>query len=241
MAEFNGLPQGGSPQIERFRQVIRRLTTTALDLVFPPQCIGCKRHVGSLLCAECQAALTPSPLIREMDDPLQERQATALYGGALQSAIHGLKYRGKSAFAAILAKRLADTFAQTDWTPTVLTAVPLHANRQKNRGFNQSALLATELSKLVQIPFNPQLVKRIKDTRPQVGLGIHDRQQNMESAFQADPTLCKDQQIVIVDDVYTTGATIRACASALLEAGASKVWALTVASAGRTDRELNQA
>jgi ComF family protein len=240
MAEFNGLPRSGSPQVERIASIVRQLTNTVLDLVFPPQCIGCKRHVGSLLCADCQASLISSVPVNEADSPLQERRATAEYGGSLQQAIHAFKYSGKRGFATVLAVRLAATYAESGWTPTLITAVPLHANRKRSRGFNQAALLAQELSTIIKIPFRAEIIERVKDTRPQVGLGKQDRQQNMESAFKAVPSISVGQQIVIVDDVYTTGATIRACASALREAGASKVWALTVASANHKQHDLNQ-
>ncbi len=81
------------------------------------------------------------------------------------------------------------------------------------------------------LPFLPAAIRRVRDTRAQVGLGARERQINVLDAFQADPALIRDQQVLLIDDVYTTGATLRACASALLEAGATKVWALTVACA----------
>jgi competence protein ComFC len=201
-------------------------------LLYPPQCIGCKRHVGSVMCQDCQSTLTPVPPVIEADSPLSERRATAEFNGVIQQAIHELKYSGRRAYADALGQRLLTELLRSNWQPTLLVAIPLHSNRQRERGFNQSALLGSYLSMRTGIPFLSSAVRRVRDTRPQVGLKRQDRQQNVAGAFEADAILVQGQSVIVIDDVYTTGATVRECASALLDAGASKVWALTVARAG---------
>ena len=239
MTESPGLPgkveqDPGSPRPDRFRLLSHQLASTVLDLLFPPRCLNCKR-VGSLLCQSCLSKIPTVAPIHERGSPLAERRATAEFADVIQTAIHELKYNGKRDFAPILGQRLADELKRSGWQPTLITAAPLHAARYKQRGYNQAAMLADHLARQANLPFSADALHRTRDTRPQVGLGRKDRQENMVGAFAANPTIVKDQAVVIVDDVYTTGATLRACASALLEAGASKVWALTVASAGRTE------
>jgi len=104
-------------------------------------------------------------------------------------------------------------------------------SRRRDRGYNQAELLAEYLATAIAIPFESAAIVKIRDTVPQVGLNFKERQTNVAGAFQALPTRVQGQRVIIVDDVYTTGATLRACAQALLDAGAIKVWALTVASA----------
>jgi ComF family protein len=235
MNETRGLPAQsivGSPRPNHVRFFTYQLVNAALNLLYPPQCIGCNRHVGSVLCKDCQTQLVSVPPISEPHSPLSERRATAEFGGAIQKAIHELKYSGRRVYTDVLGQRLLTELNRTDWQPTLLVATPLHANRKRERGFNQSALLTAYLSMRTGIPFHEGAVQRVRDTRPQVGLNAKDRQQNVAGAFEADRSIARDQRVVVIDDVYTTGATVRACASALLDAGASKVWALTVASAG---------
>lgn len=229
----SGLPVGseaGSLQPVRLRA--RRLLNSLLDVIYPPQCIGCQRYAGSLLCPACQSKISPAPAAAEPASPLAGRRATAHYGPIIQRAIHELKYNRKHAIADVLAQRLLNELARTDWQPTMITATPLHTNRQRERGYNQAELLARYVALASGLPFRAGALVRTRDTRSQVGLGLRERQQNMAGAFFAEPDVVKGQRIVIIDDVYTTGATLRACASALLEAGANTVWALTVASAG---------
>jgi ComF family protein len=163
-------------------------------------------------------------------------RSTADFGDAKQIAVHRLKYNNDTRYAALLGQRLADELKRSNWQPSLITAVPLHPARLKERGYNQSALLGEYLAKQSNIPFRAEAVQRVRETRTQVGLGRQDRLTNVADAFEADTGLARDQKIVIVDDVRTTGATLRACASALLAAGASTVWALTVASAGDSER-----
>jgi competence protein ComFC len=147
-----------------------------------------------------------------------------------RKAIHELKYSGQRGYVEVLGQRLVKTLCDAGWPATALTAVPLHENRIKERGFNQAGLLADYMALELNIPFRPDMLRRIRDTRQQVGLNQHERQSNVNGAFEAN-SIVHGEKVVIIDDVYTTGATLRACASALREAGAIQVWALTVASA----------
>ena len=171
-----------------------------------------------------------------VSSPLAGRRAYALFEGSIRSAIHGLKYEHKARLAEPLGGQLASTLALTGWQPSLCTAVPLHAERLAERGYNQSALLAENVARLGHIPLDVGAIQRVRATRPQVGLNYVDRQSNMAEAFRASPSV-RDQSIVIIDDVYTTGATLRACATALRTAGAAQVWALTVASAASSDSD----
>jgi ComF family protein len=165
--------------------------------------------------------------------PIVERRSTATYEGAIQTMIHALKYEGQRSLSIPLGARLHDTYQRTGWNATLITCVPLHANRNHSRGYNQSALLARRLARLNHSTpaavFRDDVLIRVRDTRPQVGLNRYDRQQNMIGAFHAESV--RGERIVLVDDVYTTGATMRSAAEALRQAGAECVWALTVASA----------
>jgi competence protein ComFC len=238
MNKLSGLPAGitgGTFSSSRLRLLANPLVTTVLDFFFPPRCIQCNRY-GSLLCISCQDQIPIPPAYAEPDSGLTERRSTAEHTGAIQAAIHALKYKGRWAYAAPLSQRLARELVRSGWQLTLITAVPLHARRLKSRGYNQSELLAGLLAHATNVPFRPDAIRRSRDTPAQVGLGARDRQLNVAGAFLAEGSVVGGQQVVIVDDVYTTGATLRACASALLEAGATKVWALTVANAVHRDR-----
>ncbi|MBX3081666.1 MAG: ComF family protein [Anaerolineae bacterium] len=201
---------------------------TALDVIFPPRCIGCKR-VGSLLCSDCQARFTAPPPLHESDSPLSECRATAEYGGIIRDAIHAFKFDNQFRFAPVLADRLFTEWQRAGWPIALVTAAPLHINRLKARGYNQAGLLAARFATLAQVPFQEAAIRRVRETHTQVGLNRAERQLNVTNAFEANSTIVNGKNIVIIDDVYTTGATLKACADALLKAGAASVWGLTVA------------
>ncbi len=231
MSELPRLPEASAAGgLTHARTHLQRWLNSTLDLVFPPRCVHCAR-AGALLCVDCQAQIQPSAPIRSEAGALAGRRATAIFDGPIQSAIHAFKYKGKTRIADLLADRLIAELKLSGWQPSLITAVPLHESRQRERGYNQSALLAARLAMMTHLPFHPDVIRRTRDTRPQVGLNAVDRQKNMVEAFAADASIAATQTILIVDDVYTTGATLRACAQALRAAGAASVWALTVASA----------
>jgi ComF family protein len=216
--------------IPKLRTAARQLADTVLDLLFPPHCIECNR-VGSLLCVACQSKLQAVPPFVDPTSPLREQRATAIHDGAMRKAIHALKYESRYRLADVLGERLHQEFQRTTWNATLFTAAPLHPQRLQQRGYNQAALLGESLAKRAGKPFIGDAIRRVRDTRSQVGLDRQERRANVADAFEGDPTYAKDQYIVIVDDVYTTGATLRACAAALRQAGAGEVWSLTLAAA----------
>ncbi len=209
MTNSSGLPAGitgGRMRRDsaRARLLARQLITTVLDFIFPPRCLQCKR-VGSLLCAPCQDKI-PVPLpIHEPGSPLDERRATAIFDGVIREAIHALKYQGQPRYAGPLGSRLVHVLNASGWQPTLIAAVPLHETRRRARGYNQSELLATPVAAACGLPFVSAALRRTRDTRAQVGLGARDRQVNVEGAFEAEPALVRDQRVVLIDDVYTTG------------------------------------
>ena len=130
-----------------------------------------------------------------------------------------------------MARWLADFLQSANWQPTLIAAVPLSKKRLKARGYNQSALIAQELSAIVGLAYAPHAISRNRETKSQVGLDPIARWHNVRKAFRARPTLVDGHGVILVDDLITTGATLSACAEALEEAGARMIYGLTVARA----------
>lgn len=118
-----------------------------------------------------------------------------------------------------------------DWNVDMLIPVPLGKARLKERGYNQVALVARPLAYELGIEYAPRGLKKIRETRSQVGLNASQRKENVREAYQADPSVVTRTSILLMDDVATTGSTVAACTGALLSAGASEVYALTIARA----------
>ena len=227
-----------------------------LDTLFPPRCAGCPIFCRELFCARCASGVLPLsfPYCRRCAEPFDPRafhdplcrscreaktnfdcaRAAWLYEGAARGAIHKLKYDGKTALAERLAPILCRTVRNDDTLQLVrfdlIAAVPLHARRQRKRGFNQSELLAQSLSQELDVPFGRAL-ERTRATPSQVGLNRRERQSNIQGAFAMAPEckLAPNARVLLVDDVFTTGATLRECATVLKRAGAQSVCAVTLA------------
>jgi ComF family protein len=118
------------------------------------------------------------------------------------------------------------------WEIDLVTPVPLGLARLAERGYNQSSLLARPLSLAMNIPYRPQILTRARETRPQVGLTAAERWVNVSGAFLAQTYGVTGRNVLVIDDVTTTGSTLEACAQALFTAGARQVYGLTFARAG---------
>lgn len=149
----------------------------------------------------------------------------------IRSAIHDLKYNNHRAIAIILSEILADTYRRYNLHVEVLVPVPLHYSRIKERGYNQSELLANELGNILDLPVNNSTLQRIRKTKPQMTLGANERHKNVADAFVCNDKQLANQKILLIDDVCTTGSTLDACAAALKQAGVASVWGLTLAKA----------
>jgi ComF family protein len=206
----------------------REFTETALNFVFPPRCLGCAR-IGLECCAACHEAIAPVAIVQPESGPIAAYAAAGAFEGTLQTAVHALKYENRRSVAGLLAQWLYDALQRTAWQPTLFTAVPLHPTRFAERGYNQSALIGERLALRLGLPFEANAISRQRETRPQVGLNYSERQENVLDAFIAEPALVSKQHVIVIDDVYTTGATLKACAQALQAAGATTIWGLTVA------------
>ena len=153
-----------------------------------------------------------------------------LHRKPVSNSIYRFKFHNQRAFGAYYAQELAGWFEEElhRWAPDFLVPVPLHPKKERQRGYNQALILARELGRLTGIPVRDKLLRRVRYTTPQKKLGHRDRRQNLLGAFQASEPLEKGAVIVLVDDIYTTGNTISAAAKALKEAGAEKVFFLTI-------------
>jgi ComF family protein len=161
-------------------------------------------------------------------------RAVGVHDGDLASLIHHFKYHDRPMLAGPLAKVMADYLIvraeiMNDLKFDAIVPVPLHPSRERKRGYNQSERLSRELGQILQVPVGRSLVRRTRNTKSQVGKHRDERLKNLENAFLADAEQCNGKVVLLVDDVTTTGTTMSECASALLSAGAVKVYSIALA------------
>ena len=215
-----------------------------LELLFPMRCAGCGRTreswcqdcnrslrlITGHLCTQCGIPQKTHGVCRTCSKspiPLKAR-SYASYEGPLNRALLQLKYRPNKIIASVMADWLRELYHQENWNVDLVAPVPLSRNRARQRGYNQAGLIASALAKLLDLPFCDRVLQRIRETKSQVGLNVSDRKRNVRGAFQADQTIVRGKTILLVDDLFTTGATLAACAASLLENGATVVCGLTV-------------
>ncbi|HET7012183.1 MAG TPA: ComF family protein [Anaerolineales bacterium] len=218
-----------------------------LDLLFPPRCAGCGAP-GIVWCAACDHSLRrlpPRTCSRCGSRFLRRRTCSSCasashrlpctaFGGyafPLDRALTHLKYRPDRDLAGVFAGWLADTYRQTGWAATCILPVPLSPGRQRQRGYNQVALIALALGAQLHMPVLANALLRVRETASQVGLTPAEREHNVRAAFAADAEQVRDHTPLVLDDVFTTGATLAACGAALRQAGADRAFGLTVARA----------
>jgi len=149
--------------------------------------------------------------------------------GPVRDMVHGLKYRNLRAWAPHMGRLMGTHMAQEPLPADVLVPVPLHRRRERQRGYNQSDLLAREVGRWTGIPLAPRILARTRDTAPQVSMSSNvERRRNIEGAFECTGPV-KGMKVLLIDDVVTTGATMNACARALEDSGAEAVWGLSLA------------
>lgn len=226
-----------------------QLLWQAADWVFPPECAGGCGRVGVRWCEACQAQvhLVTGPICPYCGDPrpdptpckdcsdlLPSYKAMRSYGifeGTLREALHRLKYQRDIGLGEPLSKHLVELYNQLKWDIDIVVPIPLGIKRLKERGYNQSAMLARPFSFAMNKPYRPAALQRNRETRSQVGLSAQERRANVENSFLASREEVEGKIVLIIDDVTTTGSTLNACAQALREAGASVVYGLTLARA----------
>jgi ComF family protein len=227
-----------------------RLGTGAVDFIYPPTCLACHVPVerADALCASCFGKLRPisapfCPVLGipfEVDlgpgalsaeaianpPPYQRARTALVYNHVAGLLVSRLKYGDRPEMAAFCARLMAAAGHELLGGDAVLVPVPLHPLRQFTRRYNQSAEIARSLSHLTGLPQLPGLVRRKRATRRQVGLSADARGRNVAGAFVASPDAVarlKGRRVVLVDDVITTGSTVKSVTLALKRAGIDKI------------------
>jgi ComF family protein len=184
-----------------------------LNWVYKSNCYICKKTIPEgCLCTECLNSfenLDPEP-VKNIND--LKIYARGLYAGNLRKIIKAIKYHDKKEFAKILAAELYELWKELNPNSIneeiEIIPVPLHKNRHKSRKYNHMELISNEFSKLSGFKTNINLLKRVKDTKPQYKLTVHERKQNLKNAFQVNTAHYNNNTILIIDDIATTGVTL---------------------------------
>lgn len=222
-------------------------------LLFPRRCPVCQEAVeekGERICDICRTRLPyiRGPVCLKCGKPLLSKEqeycgdcsrkkrwtdcgrAPFLYDEVMRSSIAGYKYGGRREYAAFYAEEILKRYAKEmkGWKGEVFVPIPLHFSRKRKRGFNQAELLSEELSKRSGISTDAELLKRVKKTRVQKELNDQERLTNLKDAFSVRKGEVSYQNIILVDDIYTTGSTMDAAAKILKKHGAQKVYSVCI-------------
>lgn len=232
-------------------KIAQTIIEAVLDFAFPRICVGCGASADAdgsgVLCETCRATLKPldgelclrcsHPVGKHMDTSrgcgncrgrdykYDSVFAAGLYDGVLREVLLAFKYERRrdlqSEISGFMQGGLLSRLSAGE--VDLVCPVPMHASRLRKRGFNQAGLLARPLAAALGVPVDLESLKRVRNTRPQVGLAFTARQKNVKDAFAGDKGTFEGRCVLLVDDIFTTGATGSECARALKDAGARKV------------------
>ena len=229
------------------RSLLERLGAAALDLVYPPRCVGCGSG-DAIFCEECSRGLMraapprcarcwrPRPAGGSCDvcqhaPPAFDRlRAAFVFEGGARELVHALKFRGMTALAPPMGSLLAEATRRHGIEAEIVVPVPLSNRGRRARGYNQAEVLSAVLARELGLPLVTAALTRRRHAAPQSrSADAEARQRNVAGAFACREDGVAGQRVLLVDDVTTTGVTLAACATALKEAGARSVWALAFA------------
>ncbi|NUN94269.1 MAG: ComF family protein [Verrucomicrobiae bacterium] len=237
---------------------MRNLWRAALDLVWPRQCQACGETRFcvrfAFLCDPCFVSATrleppwcercglpfaglageghECPNCRGAKLQFERARSAVRFRGVVRRALHGLKYEKEHFWAPAIEAWFLEGVARhlAGEQIHVVVPVPLHPARERQRGFNQAALLARALARQYRLPFEPRALERVRATKTQTHLDRAERQENLRCAFRVRrPAVVANRRVLLVDDVLTTGSTLSECAAVLRAAGATPALVLTLA------------
>lgn len=242
----------GPPPPRLWRRVVSKLS----DILMPPVCLVCRTPLcdHDALCAPCwsQIDFIRAPLCDRLGMPLpfdiggtmvsaaaaadpppyDRARAVAAHSGAMRTLVHGLKFQDRHDMGRLLGKWLVEAGRELIADAEVVVPVPLARRRLLLRRFNQAAVLAREVAHRTGLAYEPLLLARARATASQVGLSRSQRQKNVAGAFVVPPrhgARVAGRNILLIDDVITTGSTVSACAQSLRRAGAARIDVLALA------------
>ncbi len=220
-----------------------------LDWIFPPECASCRKigyrvcdvcfegiqQISSHQCLNCLQPINENPpfcsTCKGFSKTCKDMAAWGVYDSSLRESIHSLKYHRNLGLGDFFASYLIKLIKQLNWNFELVVPIPLSKQRHKERGYNQSTLLSRPIAWYFKVEHDAKLLTRTKQTETQFKLSSIDREMNMRGAFSVNPATLNGKRILLVDDIITTGATMNFAASALLEAGASDVFGISIAKA----------
>ena len=216
---------------------LHKLKTVICSLFYPPKCICCKKVLKSneIFCDKCASELKVKPIIRDFDlfDGINLRAVSAFsYEDKVKEAICDFKFKNKLDYAKFFAKSVADSLEKTGNIGNFeyICCVPMSKENKKERGYNQAEVLAKSIGKILKLPFKDVLFKA-KRTKTQHTLARDERIINVKGAYSVlNKEEVKDKNVLLCDDILTTGSTIKECAMTLYNASAKKVFAVCIAS-----------
>lgn len=221
-----------------------------LELLYPETCCFCGKVCTTDICMECKGNITyiREPVCKKCGKPVryeeeeycsdckehphfyEQGKSIWLHTGKVRWSVYQFKYHNRRIYGEFYAMELFRLYG--DWLKRcgidVIIPVPLHWKRRRKRGYNQAEIVARHLGKLAKIPVNNRAVVRSTNTRPQKELNHKERKKNLEHAFYVTKCWKRENNVLLIDDIYTTGNTIDGVAKVLKEKGAQKIWFLTI-------------
>jgi ComF family protein len=233
--------------IDRAALITHHWLWQAVDLLFPPSCFNCRRdgerwcvscralieRVGDRICKKCGKRLAKGSICHECAGHRPVYTALRSYGlyrDPLRRAILNLKYQRDLGLGEILSGFLKDLVKEQNWKPDLVIPIPLSPSKHSERGYNQVDLFARPLAWNLGLPYHERVLQRVREDTSQVKLTAENRRLNVAQAFRVEyPEPVRNKQVLLVDDVATTGSTVEVCSHALMEAGAGQVFVATLA------------
>lgn len=233
-------------------RIIRMLCEKAADIFYPRRCPICDDVLepGILICEKCcgQVQNVKEPVCKRCGKPLEyEREeyctdcqkgthvyrqgkAVFIYKEGIRQSMYRFKYSNRREYAAFYAKEAARLYG--DWVKKnhieVIVPIPMYQGKKRRRGYNQAEVFAQALGEELKLPVNGEIVRRVRDTRPQKELNDRERRNNLKNAFQFKSNIVKYKQILLVDDIYTTGSTVDTVADVLLSGGVQTIYYICI-------------